>query len=394
MTQLAAFLLPLPSPLLFPADMTFYQADESEIAAAVANGADIWEMPEGFGVSVTFELVDVKEGPFGIDARELHRLNKRLIPKMGRRPPKPKPIDGAQLVAIAVSRINEDDESLSPVFDRCLVWVRHMCAVWRHAAQADVLLPEYDSLPPFISCAVHDSETNTHTPGLFGLKMRAQGGVYGPEDEEAFASNFVNMIYALNSSHPGVLYQDRVREARACLFEHGQRDNSVVLAMTAAEALIDNTLTALAWERGLSPAEAARKYYRNQGLTRRVRDHMPSLLGGNWDLAGDGAVALWYSQLAQLRHQVVHEGYVPSRHEAIDSLEALWTFEAHVVGRVAANVETYPKTAVLIAARRGLERHDAFSEEFVSWLEKEPQEELLESYVRWRGEMYQEWRAV
>jgi hypothetical protein len=391
----SAFLLPLPNAMVLPEGMTFFRVDDPEIPVVVAMDADTWDMPDGHDVSVRFFLFETQEEPYGIDVNAWEYLNALLIPEDERRLSGVKRVDGCQSVALAVARVLDGDGDLSPVFDRCLEWTRCICAVWRHAAASHVLLPEYDSLPAVISSATYDGDLKVFTPGHLVLRVGMPGAAAGfPGEPEEFAQRFANMFLGLHMKHPGGVYQDRVLEARSCLFRHGQRDNSVVLASAAVETLVNTTLTTLAWESGLSSAEAAQKYFKGQGLRTRVRVHLSDLLSGDWDPSGSGAVAQWDKRLAELRHRVVHEGYLPTRAEAVAALEALNSFERHVIERVAANAGRYPMTATLVAAREGLERHDAYTEEFRQWLEENWDEDTLDSYLQWCDEVYASRRGL
>jgi len=388
MAVLVAFLIPLPTALEFPDEATFYRAEDSDVAAAIGHGSDAWDIPSGYSVGVQFTQVSAVRSYMGIEPRAVRRLQRSLVP-LERRRLRPKNREaGCQTVAIAVTRMTDEDSSLSPVFDRCLAWTRHLCEAWRYTTRYDVLLPEYDSLPVSVASFTHDTESGTYLPGVMILRTDTPAALAAPMSPGDFEDKLGLMLQGMHMRHPQAVYQDRLREARCGLYRLGQRDNSVVLANTAVETLVDNTLTALAWDRGMTPEQAAKAYYKGQGLRQRVRIHLAELLEGDWDPAGDGPVAAWDGQLAKLRHKVVHEGYLPSRQEAVSALEALRGFEHHLISRVAARSLEFRKAAVLIAARQGLEDHDMYSDEFRRWVDEDMPEDLMQTYLCWRHELY------
>jgi hypothetical protein len=239
-----------------------------------------------------------------------------------------------------------------------------------------------------VASATYDTETDTHTPGMIILNSDIPGALAIPPHPEDFEERLGRMLIGLHANHPQAVYEDRLREARCCLYRFGKRDNSVVLAATAVETLVDNTLTALAWDSGMDPGMAAKSYYVGQGLRQRIRIHLAEILGGDWDPRGGGPVAVWDAQLARLRHRVVHDGYLPTRHEAEAALAALSGFEQHLIARVAAVSVQYRKTAVVIAARPGLEAHGMYSREFQDWVERDAPGDMMESYLAWRSELF------
>lgn len=388
MGVLVAFLIPLPDALQFPENTTYYEPDDPDVAVAIGQNSDVWQMPTGYSTSVRFVQVSAAQLHTGIEPGALRELQRYLVPQKHRNLNPNKTEPGWQTIAIAVARARDDDTSLPPVFDRCLAWVRHMCEAWRYTTHYDVLLPEYDSLPMSIALFTHDPETGMYMPGLMYLHTNPPRTLAVPSDRDTFEDRLGLMLLAMHTKHPQAVYQDRLREARCCLYRFGQRDNSVVLASTAAEALVDNTLTAIAWDCGMSPEQAAKAYYKGQGLRQRIRIHLADLLGGDWDPKGGGPVAKWDRELARLRNKVVHEGYLPSRDEAVAALEALRAFERHVIARVAAKSADYRKAAALIVARRGLEDHGMYTPDYRRWLEQDAPDDLMEAYLSWRAELF------
>jgi hypothetical protein len=386
---LVGFLIPLPSALAFPEDAVFCGSEEPGKIAAVGRHVGFWEFPPGYSTSVRFVQVPAPRQYAGMEWPVLHDLQATLAGTEGHTDEPERDQNGVQTVAVAVTRVEESDSDLSPAFDRAFAWTRQMCAAWRCSTQYDVLLPEYDSMPMLCAHVIHDTETVVFQPGLLVLHHDPPAALTVPRQPEDFEAKLELMLLAMKTGHPMAVYQDRVREARCCLFLLGQRDNSIVLANVAVETLVDNVLTALAWEKGMDPGKAAKCYYKGQGLRQRIRIHLADLIGGDWDPAGSGPVAVWDKRLAKLRHRVVHEGYLPSREEAVSAVDALSVLEAHIISRVADRTRDYPKTALLIAARKGIEAQGMYTDKFKHWLEENLTQDSFESLLTWRQDMYE-----
>lgn len=84
-------------------------------------------------------------------------------------------------------------------------------------------------------------------------------------------------------------------------------------------------------------------------------------LGGDWtSRERDKLVGAWRHDVARLRNRVIHFGHRPSEGDAVASVDGLATLEKHVLDRLAARSNVYPRASLLLAGKEGLERRGRF----------------------------------
>ncbi len=191
-------------------------------------------------------------------------------------------------------------------------------------------------------------------------------------------------VFSIGS--PFAAYADLRREISVQLHQDGNDRVAVVVAATAAEVLLDAILLHLLWQEHLPPPEAAHLLDQTRGHKNRVLTHLPSRLGGNWDPTGNSPVGRYFTNVVELRHRVVHAGFVPSREAALLAQRVIQDLEQFVGDQLASDkVRTrYPRTAIALLGKEGLQRRKVFSNRLRQLGEDPAEPDWIESFARYQ----------
>lgn len=123
------------------------------------------------------------------------------------------------------------------------------------------------------------------------------------------------------------------------------------------ESNIDLVLSALLWEEGKWPEDAAREFDRGDSALKRLRHLVAPRLGGNWDLTRVPELAQWREKVAESRNTIVHGGELPSRWLAREAIDAMYGFFKYTLDRMCSDTARtrYPMMALLLGRRTALE---------------------------------------
>lgn len=162
---------------------------------------------------------------------------------------------------------------------------------------------------------------------------------------------------------PALPLQQFRTDARVQLHRYGNYRQSIIASAAAAESFVSTIYEMMMWEEGLSPATAAQRLSRVEGIVKRTKREMSSRLGGTWDENRPGPVADWDTYIVKVRNAIVHAGHVATRPEALRALESLNAFVALFADRFAVRTvqRKLPKTAILSVPRSSFEKRHAWS---------------------------------
>lgn len=274
--------------------------------------------------------------------------------------------------ASAASRTAREDSLM-----RCLRLVTDLARAYGVTTRTAIALPAYERLPPFVlrysAPAVRDTiavggrrqqRTATAGPWVGPAVVLLEHGnlpdpVPGAEVSPANDAPFGRAMWALRSGDPRFVYQEHFADARRALRLEGAYGQAVVLAVTAAEVLVDWVLALLVWE-GKEDIDLG-KVFKEGDTLRRLTVELPNRLGGKWSTGTPGRVADWYQHAYRLRHRIVHGGFRPLRGEANAALDATGALERHIMDRVAAKRSSYPRVTLMTVAQEGLRRRGVWS---------------------------------
>lgn len=150
-------------------------------------------------------------------------------------------------------------------------------------------------------------------------------------------------------------YMELHREAIVALKRQGDYRASVVWSAAAAEALFEELMRLLMWERGQEP-ESCLEPFRIQSISARVKRHFPTLLGqsNDWDLETPGAVTTWKVKVADLRNRVIHDAYFPKYTEAYDAITTIENLVKRLGDLLVADLKRHFRTAFKLLSFKGL----------------------------------------
>lgn len=256
-------------------------------------------------------------------------------------------------------------------FNRCLRFTNDLVRAYRVTDSALMGLPTYERIPPTVLAYTADAEHVTVQEDVNGWIVGVREGRWsdpevmglehynlpdhfaaGPIDEEQLAK-FSHYMEMLRYGNPFLQWNEMYIDARRALQVHGNYASAVVLALTASEVMLDGLLSLILWETGATPEQAAARCEEGR-ITRRVKTDLPPLLGGNWNLDGNGPAGQWFRKAVRLRHRVVHGGYRPTRLEATAAVEAVLAMERHAFTRLVQRRDKYPRSTLMTVAESGL----------------------------------------
>lgn len=292
-------------------------------------------------------------------------------------------------------------------FNRCLRLVQDLARAYRVTVQGLSELPTYERLPyPIFAFRAVGELIEVEQDGLTGVivgvpepgwggpqlmmleHMNPPDPILGPPVEGDVADQFDYWVAQIRDGNPLMLALEGFLEARRALEVEGDYAGAVVLAETASEVAVDGVLALLLWESGVEPEDAAGRFEEGK-VTRRVRNDLPALLGGDWRLEGTGAAAVWFRDAVRLRHRVVHGGYRPRRTEAAAAVRAVLGFERHIYDRLAVRRNEYPRSTLMTVAEQGLRKRDLWGGQIRRFAEEVAPTEppWRESNRTWRDRM-------
>ena len=174
-------------------------------------------------------------------------------------------------------------------------------------------------------------------------------------------------------------------DARTAYAIRGDYRSAVILAHASAESRFDALLMLMLWEEGRSPKESAA--IMSAGFARRIRTEYHERLGGNWSQQGKGSIAAFVTNVAAVRHRVVHGAYMPTQEEVESALESLTALDPFIRTRLAARYKSYPRTSLMTLGSQGLKLEGIFDEMAGFIIDKQialPSDRWLSEFRAWR----------
>jgi hypothetical protein len=264
---------------------------------------------------------------------------------------------------------------LTAAFDRCEVQLAKLVDGYRVVAPRTILPVRREVLPSIVPYVIHDLPPSSGSELFAGLFLVNHNVPHSPEVLQGQQLEKLRLMVGFSFyGHPFTVYSLRSKEAYAALSQRGDTADAVIRAQMAAEVLLDTILMSMLWEEGVSPDVAA-VIFRDEGLSKRVRTHYGSRLGGNWHTDRPGVVADWSTKVHALRGRVVHGNYTPSRDEARLALAALNELDVYIRSRLVAKRTTYKRTTLMLLGRPGLERLGAWSGDIVRFVQNQADNE-------------------
>ncbi len=268
------------------------------------------------------------------------------------------------------------DKSIDDSFDAIMDTLGDLTRAYLAAGGiSSVPVPTRHSLFTFLPFTTRSPvETAEEHRGEREAQRAAWGalGIYRPTDQvdryiprdvhelsPAEFKKMLTMLTRLDEGDPFGLYTQRARACQRAIYIEPDYVTASIEAQLASEFLLDALLLVLAWEENVTPEDAANWFM--ESLTRRIRRHYRSRLGGSWEPRhGRTVLGRWARRTRDLRNMVAHSGHRPAESEVVASLQAFGLLEAYVKNRLSARRNRYPRTTLLLLGTPGLEGRGLF----------------------------------
>jgi len=281
----------------------------------------------------------------------------------------PAPVETAGTVISAVTPLvlaaDQDlEQGISDAFDRCLEELGLL--VRSYAVQADDLRVPFLSrrnVYPVVLYALREVAAESLRRQELGVFLAHEGvGLLPgppPEMDRDGVQVLMTSLSRLKQGDPFHVASEQMYRARRAYRVEGDYAGAVSAAHTAGEVLLNTVLLLVEWEKG-TPREATRRWFEEEGFTKRLRSYYHPSLGGNWNPDdGRGVIGRWH-RLGELRGRVVHAGHLPSEDDVREALDAMARLVDFVKDRLVARRNAFPRTALLLLGEPGLRRRNAW----------------------------------
>jgi hypothetical protein len=243
---------------------------------------------------------------------------------------------------------------------RCIHVLTAFHRAYRIAARARVPELTYERLHPAVMWFRKPAFDPAARPEPAGLMFLDHSNIPVEEmtpltDQEL--NNLSQRHVRAVAGDPFMAYAERRLEAEIEVRTNGRPGESVVQTGIAAEVLLGAILGLAMWEehgRSELTIERAAEVL-SMPLATRVKTQYSKRFGGKWFLDTD-PVQRWQTDIANVRHRVVHAGFQPEKHQAYGALDALQALERFVGDRLAAKWKVYPRTTWLFLGTSGFKR--------------------------------------
>lgn len=165
--------------------------------------------------------------------------------------------------------------------------------------------------------------------------------------------------------------------------------DAVLKAAAACETLVKHVAWQITWEATQKLREDPTPTAMGAGgvfdakPSRLIGAVLSTRLRGNWaskDISQP--VGAWRVHVAKTRNAILHRGVRVTEAQAFLAVEAMSALETHLMDALGSRASTYPRSALLLVGRSGLERRSTF-ESGRAVYEHESLDLLLQEYLAW-----------
>jgi hypothetical protein len=313
-----------------------------------------------------------------------------VLTEYGWNPVEPAPPLPTRRTAAEVGAPWRPGDDAAAHFDRCMALLHETVKALRIATGAHIPNVTVERVWPLYAIVHEYADGQRRVQQLVIVEHGFREIPTATAAQEAVAKS---VLLAAWQRNPVERYQDFKLDAERAAFTDGDYVESALKAATAAELLIKHTAWILTWEatRVLinDPQPLASTAAPKPGVTpgTLIDNVLLQRLGGDWsDSDPQTAVGAWRKHVARLRNRVIHLGYRPSTAEVTASMNALGRLQEHLLGLLAAQSPTYPRTALILLSLSGLQRRQQPSPEVTAVWETEDLQTHLRSYLSWIGD--------
>jgi hypothetical protein len=296
----------------------------------------------------------------------------------------PELLEASRFVAVVSSPWRPADQRHTH-FQRCFDLLHDSVKALRQATQARVPNVTIERVWPVYFVVDQDNEKHLQIQNLVFVEHGHLPG--GSPATSGQLMNAESLLVASWSRNPVEIYLDFELGAQNATYTDGDYVEAVLKAAAAAESLIKLTAWMLTWEASTQlesdPTPNAQADLGGSRPAKLISAIIAPRLKGNWSSQTDASpVGAWRRNIARPRNAVIHRGNRPDSELAHRAILALHELEQHILDRLAAGANTYPRTAYLLAGPESLDRRGASGKVRATLAHSDPRQ-WLPDYLRW-----------
>ena len=290
----------------------------------------------------------------------------------------------ARFVAVVSSPWHPEDQRHTH-FHRCFDLLHDTVKALRQATQARVPNLTIERVWPVYFVVDQDNEGRFQLQNMVVVEHGHFSGGSPATSEQLKKAE--TLLVATWSRNPVETYLDFELGAQNATFTDGDYVEAVLKAAAAAESLIKLTAWMLTWEASTQlesdPTPNAQADLGGSRPAKLISAIIAPRLKGNWSSQTDASpVGAWRHNIARPRNAVIHRGNRPDSEVAQDAIRSLHELEQHILDRVAAVANVYPRTAYLLAGPESLDRRGASGKVRATVANGDPGQ-WLSDYLKW-----------
>ncbi len=279
--------------------------------------------------------------------------------------------------------------ALSDAFDRCLEELRSLMRAYVTVTKDVRFRPiSRQTCQPIVPWTTQGLDGAWGPLGLFMVHLGERVIPFAADeltDEQIHALQVT--LERARKGDPFASYVERARVARRAHRIDGDYPTTVIAAYTACEVLLNTALLAMAWEEGMARDDTRGWFEGQGGFMARVQGQVVPRLGGRWTSGSPEDPLVLLRALSKSRNDVVHNGHLPEEREAATALDIVEAIEVFVKELLGAKRRTYPRTALLLLGRPGMERLGLRDRWMVNFMNNQAAQEpdWIATFTAWRS---------
>ena len=269
------------------------------------------------------------------------------------------------------------ERDLGACFTLCLSELNRLVRAVNLVADARLPLVRREQLDPVVPVERFDPQTQEWSKNrllVLRVPRLASSGRFTANQEDQLNAA-INLQGAPGIMRSVVRHRDWLERAKYATSQQGDYEGAVVALQTSVEifmrAVHELVLVDLNYTASQIQSETSEDA---TSFNRLYKTVLPKLLGGDWSSKSSAAV-VYTKDLYRVRNQIAHAGRALTRRDAEAASAAYEGIVDLIIARLIQQTRRYPRTALALLGRPGLERHGRWTgyfEQFVAGLVDEP----------------------
>jgi hypothetical protein len=254
----------------------------------------------------------------------------------------------------------------SPYFDACLAQLNRIVRAYVMVTKETGVRPVTKEDLPFVLIWElrwgDNFDTSDASLMVLHMNLPLPSPPLPPDDE-------IQVLIAANNAnpsldHPFVVQREWLDRARYARFQEGDREGAVIFLQTAAESLLRGVFSMALVDRGSDSPQIRAAEDAMESFKTLLQRGIPSELGGDWSLTGEGKVATYWTNLYRLRNRIVHGARYVSGTDAEAALASFSGLVEYINELLLRQPRRFPRTLLALLGEPGLRRRHAWTKEF------------------------------